>query len=173
MLIIKATKDTLKDLNVKPAVVDISDSFFSWHVNFFTLYGKKHYVFMNDLSRLSLTVTGIRTNQANKLREIFLNNLKDYFTIEQIPNALSNFYIDSCLEMIITKTDNRSVLSTLNEIMLVMKTLELDKVDFRDQVKRHKWNNRFIYKPIDYQHPIDVFIKELEGRYRNNREIIR
>jgi hypothetical protein len=167
MLIIKATKDTLKDLNVKPETIELSDPFFSWHVNFFTLYSRKHYVFMNDFSRLSLTVTGIRSNQANKLREMFVNNLVDYLSIEQIPNPLAHFYIEVCNEITITKTDSRSVLSTLNEIMLVMKTLERDKVDFRDQVERHKWNNRFIYKPIDYQHPIDVFKKELEERYRN------
>ncbi|MGZ9584007.1 DUF6933 domain-containing protein [Paenibacillus marinisediminis] len=168
MLILKATKDTLKDLNVKPTIVDILDPFLSWHVNYFTLYGKKHYVFMNDLSRMSLTVTGIRSNQSNKVKDIFIENLKRYLRVEQIAEALANSYIKDCNEVILTKTDSRSVLSTQSEIMLVMKTLERDKKDFKDQDKRHKWNNRFIYKPIDYQYPIDVFINELKSRYKNN-----
>ena len=166
MIIFKTTKDTLKDLNAKPETIEHTDSFFSWHVNLFKLYGRKHYVFMNDFSRLSLTVTGIRTNQANKLREIFKDNLEAYFAVEEIPDTLAQYYLERCSEKAITKTDSRSVISTMNEIMLVMKTLESENEDFRDQALRHKWNNRFIYKPIDYKYPIDVFVKELERRFK-------
>ncbi|MCQ6563292.1 DUF6933 domain-containing protein [Paenibacillus mendelii] len=164
MLFLKATKDTLKDLNVKPHPVESTDPFFSWHVNIFTLYGKKHYVFMNDLSRLSLTVKGIRSN-STKVQEIFLTHLRHYFAVEKISNVLMNAYLDNCKEFVLTKTDSRSVRSTLNEIMLIMKSLERDHEDLKDQDTRHKWNNRFIYKPIDYNEPIDVFRKELDERF--------
>ena len=167
MLVIKATKDSLKDLNVHPQVVKAPDPFFSWHVNYFTLYGKKHYVFMNDLSRLSLTVPGIRSNQSNKLREIFTNHLIHYLAVEDLPSIQVDNYLNNCNEMVITKTDSRSVISTLNEIMLIMKSLERDKVDYRDLDKRHKWNNRMIYKPIDYNYPIDVFVNKLKERFTN------
>ncbi len=33
MLFIKATKDTLKDLNTTPVAVEATDLFYSWHVN--------------------------------------------------------------------------------------------------------------------------------------------
>ncbi|WHX49591.1 hypothetical protein QNH46_02570 [Paenibacillus woosongensis] len=167
MLFIKATKDILKDLRINPEPVLETDLFYSWHVNIFTLYRKKHYVFMNDLSRLSLTISGIRSNQANRLQEIFIKNLIRYLTLEDIPEEQIEFYIKNCNEMVITKTDNRSVRSTLNEIMMIMKSLEYNKDGFEDQDHRHKWNNRIIYKPIDYQEPIDVFIKELTDRYKN------
>lgn len=51
MLIVKATKDTLNELKVKPLIVE-------------TL------VFMNDFSRLSLTVPGIRSNQSAKMKKL-------------------------------------------------------------------------------------------------------
>ncbi|MGV2883988.1 DUF6933 domain-containing protein [Paenibacillus taichungensis] len=168
MIIFKATKDTLKDLNVKPVTIDQPvDAFFSWHVNFFKLYGKKHYVFMNDFSRLSLTVTGIRTNQANKLKEVFLNHLQAYFSVEQIPDALANSYLRECNEGGITKTDSRSVISTMNEMMLILNTVQSENDDLRDEDKRHQWINRSIYKPIDYKYPIDVFVKALENSFKN------
>jgi hypothetical protein len=164
----KGTKDTLKDLNVKPENIDQPvDDFFSWHVNFFKIYGKKHYVFMNDFSRLSLTVTGIRTNQANKLKEVFLNHLQAYFAIEQIPDALAHSYLRECNEGMITKTDSRSVISTMNDTMLILNTVQSENDDLRDEAKRHQWMNRSIYKPIDYKYPIDVFVKELENRFKN------
>lgn len=169
MLLIKATKDTLKDLRINPEPVLETDLFFSWHVNIFTLYRKKHYVFMNDFSRLSLTISGIRSNQANRLQEIFITHLMRYLTLEDIPEEQIEFYIKYCNEMVIAKTDNRSVRSTLNEIMMIMKSLEYEKNGFEDQDHRHKWNNRIIYKPIDYQKPIDVFIKELKDRNENSK----
>lgn len=165
MIIIKATKDTLKDLNVQPEAADEpNDLFYAWHVNFFTLYGKKYYVFMNDLSRLSLTVSGIRKNQAHKLREIFLSHLQEYLSREEISNQMIKQYVAYGERINITKTDSRSVLSTLTEIMLVMKSLEQDRKGFEDEWERNKWNNRFIYKPIGYNQPIDVFVQELNKR---------
>jgi hypothetical protein len=50
MIIFKTTKDTLKDRNAKSETIEHTDSFFSWDVNLFKLYGRKHYVFMNDFS---------------------------------------------------------------------------------------------------------------------------
>nr|WP_181151004.1 hypothetical protein [Paenibacillus sp. PCH8] len=129
------------------------------------MYGRKHYVFMNDLSRLSLTVNGIRTNQASKLAGIFKMNLADYLAVEKLPDHLVNYYLEKCNESTITKTDSRSVISTMNEIMLVMKTLEVEEHDFRDKDERHMWGNRSIYKPIDYNKPIEVFVKELQTRF--------
>ncbi|WP_339299976.1 hypothetical protein MKY92_07610 [Paenibacillus sp. FSL R5-0623] len=165
MIIFKATQLTLKDLHAKPEISQDSDAFFSWHVNFFTLYGRKHYVFMNDLSRLSLTIYGIRANQASKLAGIFKKNLEDYLAVEKLPDHLVNYYLEKCNVSTITKTDSRSVISTMNEIMLVMKTLEVEDNDFRDKDERHMWNNRSMYKPIDYKEPIEVFVKELQTRF--------
>lgn len=122
---------------------------------------------MNDFSRLSLTVTGMRTNQANKLKEVFVNHLQDYFAVEQIPEALANSYIKECSEEVITITDNRSVIGTMNEMMLILNTIQHENDDLRDEAMRHQWNNRIIYKPIDYKYPIEVFVKELENRFKN------
>ncbi len=121
---------------------------------------------MNDLSRLCLTVSNKKKNQPSKLKDIFNINLKDYLLSEQIPESLINSYLNNCNEVIITKTDSRSVLSTLNEIMLIMKSLEEDKEGFKDLNERNKWNNRFMYKPINYEKPIKVFTLELENRYK-------
>ncbi|GGH55192.1 DUF6933 domain-containing protein [Paenibacillus silvae] len=165
MIIFKPTQLTLKDLHVKPEAVAESDPFFSWHVNFFTLYGKKHYVFVNDLSILSLTVSGIRTNSANKLLSIFKENLEAYMVVEDIPQEWAQYYLDQCNERVISKTDSRSIVSTMTDLMFIMKAIAPEDNGFRDKDVRHKANNRSIYKPIDYQEPIRVFVKELQQRF--------
>jgi len=167
MLIIKATKTMMKDLSITPVNVDISNLFYSWHANYFTLDRRKHYVFMNDLTRLSLTIAGIRSNQLNKLQDIFRSSLKEYLQTEGISTELVEDYVTNCNEVIYTKTDSRSVLSTLSEIMMIMKSFEVDKEkEFADLNERNRWNNTIIYKPIDYNKPIDVFKKELEKQFR-------
>lgn len=79
--------------------------------------------------------------------------------VEKIPDNLANYYLEQCNEKTITKTDSRSVISTMNEVMLVMKSVETEDNFYRDQDIRHKWNNRMIYKPIE------VFVQELQTRF--------
>jgi len=166
MLIVKATKSTMQDLQITPVKLDISDLFYSWHVNFFILNRKKHYVFMNDLARLSLTVSGIRSNQLAKLPEIFLSNLQKYLISEGISEKLIDAYLDNCNQAIYAKTDSRSVLATLNEIMGITKSFEGEENEkFADLIQLNQWNNRIIYKPIEYKKPIDVFKQELEREF--------
>ncbi|WP_425436377.1 DUF6933 domain-containing protein [Paenibacillus rigui] len=59
MLVIRVTKNLLKELKLQSTKVDTSDSFYSWHANFFLLHRRKCIVSMNDLSRLSVALYGI------------------------------------------------------------------------------------------------------------------
>ncbi|KAA8787574.1 hypothetical protein ABIE27_003725 [Paenibacillus sp. 4624] len=106
-----------------------------------------------------------RTKQANKLLAIFKKNLEAYMAFEGIPQEWAQYYLDQCNDRLITKTDSRSVIGSMNEIIFVMKALEGNDNDFRDENARHKFNNRGIYKPIDYHEPIKVFVKELQMRF--------
>ncbi|WP_425524899.1 DUF6933 domain-containing protein [Paenibacillus dendritiformis] len=48
----------------------------SWHVNIYNLSKRKHIVFVNDLTRLSLIIDGLRTGQLERLKERFLQPCK-------------------------------------------------------------------------------------------------
>ncbi|WP_165972063.1 DUF6933 domain-containing protein [Paenibacillus piri] len=162
MIVIRATKNLLKELKINPTGIDISDPFFSWHTNIFMLNRRKCIVFMNDLSRLSLMVTGIRSTQYKNLNDIFFKELRHYLLSEGIDERLIESYLNNGKEMIITSTNNRSVISTMNEIVLVSKEIHKEFANMND---RNKWNNTFIYKPIDYAQPIDVFRKQLVKQF--------
>ncbi|OXM82458.1 hypothetical protein CF651_30905 [Paenibacillus rigui] len=102
----------------------------------------------------------IKVNQYKNLKEILQLELRDYLSSEDIEERLISAYMDCCKEIIVSNTNNRSVLGTLNEIMLIMNAVE-KKNDFANNIERNKWNNQIIYKPIDYEKPIDVFKKAL------------
>lgn len=142
--------------------IDISDSFFSWHANLVLVNRRKHIIFVNDLSRLSLTIAGIRSTQYKNLNDIFLNELKNYLTSENLDKEIMNEYLNECEDMVITTTNNRSVISTMNDIVLIMQEVS---IEFKNYIELNQWNNDSFYKPINYAKPMEVFNQEIYNRY--------
>lgn len=137
-------------------------SLFSWHVNIYKLNNRKHILFVNDCSRLCVIVDGVRTGQGSQLIEKFRTTLKQYLVSEGIEEGLVNSYLKEGSDIQISKTNSRSVLGTMNEITM----FKID--DEEDNMKRLKWLNRMIYKPIDYHEPIKVFIEAITNEYPSN-----
>lgn len=164
MFVIRATNNLLKDMKIEKTItkLDNSDAFFSWHANLVLISRRKHIIFMNDLTRLSLTIAGIRSTQYKYLKDIFLKELRDYLMSENLNIVLINEYLNECNNMLITTTNNRSVIGTMNDVVLIMQ--EVSK-EFKNYNELNKWNNEIIYKPINYAQPIEVFKQEIENRY--------
>ncbi|SDE90373.1 hypothetical protein SAMN04488542_103155 [Fontibacillus panacisegetis] len=57
--------------------------------------------------------------------------------------------------------NDKSVLGTMKEM-----SLYCSDVEFNHTFDLSAWLNKFIYKPIDYKKPIQVFKKELERKYQ-------
>ncbi len=164
MFVIRSTQKLLKELKSEATKVDISVPLNSWHANIFLLNRRKNIVFMNDKSRLSVTIFGIKKAQYKDLQNIFVQELKQYLVSEGIDERIVESYTHEGEQMVISTTNNRSVIGTLNEIIYVMK--EIDK-DFSDNIDQNQWNNRFIYKAIDYKYPIEVFKEEIEKQFKH------
>lgn len=170
VLVIRATKNLLKDMKIeKPTTnIDIADSLFSWHANLVLLDRRKHVVFMNDLSRLSLTLTGIRSTHYKNLKDIFTKQLNEYLLNGNFNKSRINEYLNECNEAIFTTTNNRSVISTLNDVVLIMQQVD---IEFENYIELNRWNNDRLIKSVDpnkpreYLRPIEIFMKELENHY--------
>ncbi|WP_445670534.1 DUF6933 domain-containing protein [Paenibacillus sp. FSL W7-1287] len=156
MLTLRLTKDLLKDMKTLPIEVDNAPRLLSWHVNIYNLNKRKHIVFVNDMTRLSIIINGVRTGQLERLKEKFLDTLKDYLLREGVNKAHIIEYFEFCSEIVISKTNNRSVLGTMKEVTFFVED------DFKSDFERLKWLNRFIHKPIDYQEPIKLFKEVLK-----------
>ncbi|WP_128101515.1 hypothetical protein [Paenibacillus sp. DCT19] len=155
MLTLRLTKDLMKDMKVTSIEETNAASFLSWHVNIYILNKRKHIVFVNDLTRLAIIVDGIRTGQLERLKEKFMLTLREYLLQEGFNETLINKYLEYGAEVVISKTNNRSVLGTMKEVTWFVED------DFYDNIERLKWLNRMIYKPINYKEPIHYFIESL------------
>lgn len=104
---------------------------------------------------------GIRSGQADKLVEKFRIELKEYLLQEGFKKQLINQYLLEAGEITISRTNNKSVLGTMNEITLYNSVAQSDF----SLLERNKWLNTIIYKPIDYKEPINVFRESLNSYY--------
>jgi hypothetical protein len=163
VFVLRLTRKLLKEMKVNPSEIDISQSLFSWHGNIFLLNRRKHVLFVNDLSRLSIILAGVRSSQYKIMNELFLSELKAYLENVGMDQTLINSYIRDGQEMIISKTNNRSVLGTMKEITYYTTETHLE---FSNDIERLNWLNKLIYKPIDYERPINVFINSIRKYYR-------
>lgn len=160
MLTLRFTKDLLKDMKTTPVENINVAPFLSWHVNIYILNKRKHIVFVNDLTRLAIIIDGIRTGQLEKLKDKFMVTFREYLLREGVNETLINRYLDYGTEVVISKTNNRSVLGTMKEVTWFIED------DFYDNNERLKWLNRTIHKPIDYKEPLNYFIESL-GDHKN------
>jgi len=159
MLALRFTQKLLKDMNAAPVELGEVDPLFSWHVNILQLR-RKHLIFINDSSRLCLVIEGIRSSQLGKLQEKFKAELKEYSLLEGVRKSIIDQYFFEAGEIRIGKTNNKSVLGTMNEMSLYCANKE-----FNHTFDLSAWLNSMNFKPIDYEEPIHVFKKALEGKY--------
>lgn len=154
MFVLRFTQSLLKDMKVTPIENEDNQQLYSWHVNIYKLNNRKHIIFINDLSRLCVIIDGIRSSQVKMLKDKFVSTLNEYLLSEGINQNVIDAYINDGADMIISKTNSRSVLGTMKEITMYSADTHLD---FEDHIGRMKWLNKLIYKPIDYNKPKDVF----------------
>lgn len=166
LLVIRPTKTLTREIDPKVESIETStvNDFLSWHANNFLLNRKKHIIFMNDKSRLSITISGIRSNQYKDIRGIFLTNLKDYLLAEGLNESLIDRYIGIPSYIHFANTNNRSVLGTITESIKLMDYL-YDRETIPGIIELNMENNRIIYKPINYNKPIDVFKEEIKKHF--------
>ncbi len=164
MITLRLTKDLLKDMK-EPPIEDINvPPLLSWHVNIYNLNKRKHIVFVNDFTRLSIIIDEIRTGQPDRLKEKFLATLREYLLREGVKEIFINKYLEYGSDVVISKTNNRSVLGTMKEVMFFIED------DFNDNIERLKWLNRLIHRPIDYNEPIKVFKESIKDHKNYNTE---
>jgi len=80
--------------------------------------------------------------------------------LEGARRALIDQYYLEAGEIHIEKTNDKSVLGTMKEMSLYCRDMEFDHTfDLSARL------NSLIYKPIDYEKPMQVFKKALEERF--------
>jgi len=103
---------------LKPDIDEVNTNYdlYSWHVNYSIIDRKKLVVFMNDLTRFSVVLYGVRKSDFKDIPLLFnmgLHNAmqKQGFTFEEIKKYFDN----EKPEITFSKTKNRKLVARLNK----------------------------------------------------------
>ena len=112
----------LTELKTKPPEGPISSNELgSWHANLLRIDRKKCILFTHDATLYSFFVPGLKKPHFENFQEVFGQNLFKNLLWENIPQNQIEIVLDENREIIIAKTNNRSVLGSMNDLTFQLK----------------------------------------------------
>jgi hypothetical protein len=122
MAILRCTKKLLTELKTKPSGgATCSNELGSWHANLLRIDRRKCILFTNDATLYSFLIPGLKKPQFENFREVFGQNLFKNLLWENFPQNQIEIVLDEHREIIIAKTNNRSVLGSMNDLVFQLK----------------------------------------------------
>lgn len=153
MLQIRCTKKVLDALGLRQAdlsgVKEADSILGNWYANLFTLDRRKTLIFVNEKTLLSFIVYGMRKDNIGNFKEYFYRGLRQLLLIENIGNEKIEEILAQYETVELTKTDSRTVLGNLNDLVDMYKYLivydgglkECDLTSITRQVNRTPQGN--------------------------------
>ena len=121
MIQFRCTKKVLDYLGIKNSqVCEIRETdalLGNWYVNMLNIERRKTLIFMSENTFLSFILYGLKKENIEKLPNMFLGGLDQVLRIEGIDDRKIDFVINQSRIIEITKTDSRSLLGNLNDLV--------------------------------------------------------
>jgi len=122
MAILRCTKKLLSELKLKPSdSMQQPNEFSSWHANLLRIDRRKCVLFTHDTTLYSFFVPGLKKSDFKNIREVFRQNLFKSLMAENLPQKHIEIFLDDIREIEISKTNNRSVLGSMNDLTFQLK----------------------------------------------------
>jgi len=122
MAILSCTKKLLIELKTKPLERPaFSNAVDSWHANLLRIDRRKCILFTHDMTLYSFLVPGLKKPQFENFREVFGQNLFKNLRLENFPQDQIELVLNEHREIIISKTNNRSVMGSMNDLAYQLK----------------------------------------------------
>jgi hypothetical protein len=93
---------------------------YSWHAHYFLWQRKPCVLFVNNLTRYSVVLYGLKPSDMNIFEGIFLGQLERNLINDGVDGQVVIRYIKDLKPVVFTKTSNRSVLGTINDFFISM-----------------------------------------------------
>lgn len=169
--ITKKINDKFKHI-VREDKKEDSDEFFSWHADKFVYNRKTGLIIMNNLTRYIVILYDIKKKEIDNLLPLFITQLRVNMEIDHIEKKYIDSFIDDLKEITFSKTNNRSILSQLSDMQLIL-SYRLPDYDTLKENNLNKLNSDSndipmnALKKLGYSSfPNKALKSELEKRYR-------
>jgi len=164
MAIIKCTAKLLKEIGIIPTnIPDQPTSICDWHANLLWVNRRKYVLFTNELTLYSFLIYWNKTPRSADFLERFRLGLFRSLLNEELTDAQFEYFLTGHAQAIITKTNNRSVLGSMNDLTLQIKYMLSVSAGLSDaglsEINRHL--NRIPMGAIQYKISIDELRRRL------------
>jgi len=141
----------------------------NWYINLFTVDRRKTFIFVNEKTLLSFIMFGVKKSNVKKTPEVFLHGLDQLLTIEGIEIDKINRIFDGYDAYEFTKTNSKSLLGNVNDLVALYKHSILYEGGFKyiDIGKLIMKINRTPQRNLGWTYSIDL-VKELLGETQKN-----
>ena len=153
MIAIQCTQKLLKEVGqeYKEAIIP-TVPLGCWHANLLILDRRKCVLFTSDATRYSFLVPGLKKPDFKILDEVFRQNLFRCLRIDGFSQESIERVLDEVSEVVFTRTSDRSVLGTMNDMAQIIKWTVYDdggllNVDIDEMNSKL---NRMPLGPLDY-----------------------
>jgi hypothetical protein len=165
---LKCTQKLLKALGVQSAsrVESPGPSLLGdWYANLLVISRQKVLLFTNEPTLYSFAVLGIRKRELARLIQIFLEHLRKNLAHEEIPVHIIDRLAAECRDLAITRTDNQSVLGSMNDLaeMLEHYVFDAGGAGGCDILEINKQLNQSPHKPLAWKYSAEILRERLLG----------
>jgi len=177
-MIIKATKKLLIYLKIEPegssqkvthedaSKVTPDPLIFSWYANMITIGRKNILILINEKTRYTVILQGVKVTDRKNIRELVKDAVKDAMENDYINAKAINEYLSAMGEVEFQKATDKSMLGKLNSSAEDLyhfgyKYMEFDRVA-QGHLARILNSRIYTNKEKEYFYPIDLMIKELK-----------
>jgi len=114
MAVLRCTKKLLTQVGLKQ-VPEIDSTIEDWHANLIWIERKKAVLFCSDSTLFCCLAPAVRKAQIQTLGDLFISTLTQSMAYEGYSNDLISRYVSRFEAIEITRTNNRSVLGSMND----------------------------------------------------------
>ena len=154
-LLIHCTQKLLAE--IPDRLIDPSASGESWHANVLQFDRRKCVLFTHDTTLYSIFVPGLKKPEFARLDDVFGQRLFKALLWDEFPQAQVERMLEACRVTRFTRSSNRSVLGSMNDMRFRIGWYVEDHGGLADVDlgQLHHWLNRTPFGAIDYSYPVD------------------
>lgn len=157
MLTIRCTQKLLKELKVAPGGGEPQDGYLGgWHADLLRIERRKCVLITNDATLYSLFIPGLRKPEFERFGEVFMQHLFRNLRCEGFEQHQIERVLDEYREIKIAKTNNRSVLGSMNDLKYQVEGIiwDIGGLDQVDLISLNQKLNRIPMGAIKYSYSI-------------------
>ncbi|MCM8812205.1 MAG: hypothetical protein NC910_04055 [Candidatus Omnitrophica bacterium] len=164
---LKCTQKLLKVIGVQPVAGVESSSpsalLGDWYANLLVTARQKVLLFTNEPTLYSFAVLGVRKPDLDRIAEVFVEHLRLNLAHEEIPAHVIARVVSAYRDMTITRTDNRSVLGSMNDLaeMLEHYVFDAGGPGACNILEINKQLNQSPHKPLAWKSSAEVLRERL------------